>query len=100
MPEMAIVFQLNLELAKAFPVREAAVEGGKLAKKLILDLARRLRNSGSDILVDEDLASVFGRGMVAHGLETRFKEEIIKNTNVSQYTMAASCSSAVAQEQP
>lgn len=83
MPDMAIGFQLSLELTKAFPVREAAVEGGKLVKKLLLDLARRLRNSGSDILVEEDLAAVFGRGMVAHGLETRFKEEIIQNTKVS-----------------
>lgn len=65
-------FQLSLELAKAFPINswsESAV--GK-----ILKYARDLRASGSDIVVEADLAEVFGRGKVVHELEQDFRKVV------------------------
>ena len=63
-------FQLSLELSKVFPIRA----GAEVAVKQILQYARDLRNSGSDIVVEEDLAEVLGRGMIDQDMEDKFKE--------------------------
>lgn len=39
----------------------------------LLDLARNLRKSGSDLVIEEDFANVFGRGKVVSALENQFK---------------------------
>jgi len=63
-------FQLALELSSVFPIREGVLT----AAQYILKLARELRKSGSDLVVEEDLAEVFGRGKVSSELETKFKD--------------------------
>lgn len=63
-------FQLALELSSVFPIRQAV----KAMGDYILKLARDLRKSGSDLVVEEDLAEVFGRGKLSSDLETKFKD--------------------------
>lgn len=63
-------FQLALELSSVFPVREAIVG----VSHHLLNLARDFRKSGSDIVVELDLAEIFGRGKISSDLETKFKE--------------------------
>lgn len=63
-------FNLALELTNVFPVRE----GLRALGEIVLKLARDLRKSGSDLVVEADLAQVFGRGKITQQLETTFKE--------------------------
>jgi hypothetical protein len=63
-------FQLALELSNVFPIHDAVRAVGHH----ILQLARDLRKSGSDLVVEADLAEVFGRGRISSELETKFKE--------------------------
>ena len=65
-------FQLSLELTKAFPIR-AVIES---AGSTLLKYARDLRKSGSDIVVEADLAEVFGRGKIVHETEQKFREVV------------------------
>ncbi|KIX95295.1 uncharacterized protein Z520_08812 [Fonsecaea multimorphosa CBS 102226] len=65
-------FQLALELTNVLPVREI----GTLVYTKLLDMARELRNSGSDIVVEADLASIFGRAQVSLELEKAFKAKV------------------------
>ena len=65
-------FQLSLELAQTFPVRE----GIETAASYLLQYARELRKSGSDILAEEDLTAVLGRGVIAPELEKSFKQAV------------------------
>ncbi len=65
-------FSLALELSHVFPVR-AVVES---AATQLLNFARDLRRSGSDIVVEEDLAAVFGRGLISSELENKFKNAV------------------------
>jgi len=65
-------FQLALELSNVFPVKELALS----AASQILTFARDLRKSGSDVVVEEDLAEVFGRGRVSSELEKKFKDTV------------------------
>ena len=53
-------FQLSLELAQLFPIRA----GIETAADRLLQYARDLRKSGSDILVEKDLADIFGRANI------------------------------------
>ncbi|KAI4168984.1 MAG: hypothetical protein LQ343_006015 [Gyalolechia ehrenbergii] len=49
-----------------------------------MSLARELRHSGSDIVVEEDLANVFGRCTISHTLTSSFKTIVAKsNSNIS-----------------
>ena len=64
--------QLSLELSKILPIRSVVETVGTQ----ILKLARDLRNSGSDMLVEEDLADIFGRGRVTLELEAKFKDVV------------------------
>lgn len=65
-------FSLSLELSKLLPVQSAI---SHTAESLI-NLARELRRSGSDILVEEDLAAIFSRGKIVSSVETHFKDVV------------------------
>ncbi|KAL9015345.1 MAG: hypothetical protein Q9180_008884, partial [Flavoplaca navasiana] len=65
-------FQLSFELAKAFPIRSVT----ESAASKLLKYARDLRMSGSDIVVEADLAEVFGRGKIVHEIEQKFREVV------------------------
>ncbi|MCJ1285368.1 hypothetical protein MMC26_004708 [Xylographa opegraphella] len=68
-------FQLGLELTKIFPIREVA---GSVYNK-VMNYARDLRKTGSDLVVEEDLAAIFGRGRLEASLELKFREEVLKD---------------------
>lgn len=74
-------FSLALELSNVFPVR-AVVE---TAATQFLKLVRDLRRSGSDIIIEEDLATIFGRGRINTELEDRFKDAVKLQTFVPLY---------------
>lgn len=62
-------FTLSLELSKILPIRSAIqYSAGSLVK-----LVRALRRSGSDFLVEEDLANIFGRAKIEPSLENDFR---------------------------
>src|SRR2546429_1147828 len=65
-------FQLALELSNIPLVKEAVQSG---ANQLIA-FARNLRKSGSDIVVEEDLAEVFGRGRISPQLASDFTDVV------------------------
>jgi hypothetical protein len=64
--------QLAVELSNIFPVKDIVRSGISQA----VSFARNLRKSGSDIVVEEDLAAVFGRGRVSTDLERLFKTQV------------------------
>ena len=65
-------FNLSLELTKVLPVREALSSSAKS----IISLVRALRRSGSDFLVEEDLAAIFGRGRIESVMEKKFRDAL------------------------
>ena len=75
---MSANFQLAVELTNLFPVREIASQ----AYHRILGFARDLKRSGSDFVVEEDLAATFGRGQIDQEMEKRFKTDILRDTHV------------------
>jgi len=71
-------FNLALELSNIFPIR-TVVES---AATQLLNFARDLRRSGSDIVVEEDLATVFGRGRINQELADKFRDAVKVQTFV------------------
>ena len=65
-------FSLSLELAKILPIRSVI----KYSAESILELVRALRRSGSDFLVEEDLAAIFGQGKIEPSLEREFRDVV------------------------
>ena len=65
-------FQLALELSSVLPIKEYT----SLALTSIVDLARNLRNSGSDIVVESDLADIFGRAQISDEVVKSFKDKV------------------------
>ncbi|KAI4125782.1 MAG: hypothetical protein LQ347_005234 [Umbilicaria vellea] len=68
-------FSLSLELANLashLPLRA----GLNYTASAIVNLARELKRSGSDFLVEEDLVSIFGRGKVVSSLENHFRDVV------------------------
>lgn len=65
-------FSLSLELAKVLPVREIINAG----VEQIIRLVRELKRGGSDFLIGEDLANIFGRGRIEHLLEEDFRKAV------------------------
>lgn len=65
-------FQLSFEIAKAFPISSVT----ESVPSKVLKYARDLRVSGSDIVVEADLAEVFGRGKIVHELEQNFRKVV------------------------
>lgn len=70
--------QLALELTNLFPAREIAGQ----AYHRILGFARDLARSGSDLVVEEDLAATFGRGQIDKEVERQFKTDILRDTQI------------------
>lgn len=70
-------FALSLELTRLLPINWAT---NKVAEA-IMDRARDLRHSGSDIVVEEDLVNVFGRNRISPALTSSFKNIVAKNTS-------------------
>lgn len=64
-------FQIALELTNLIP-REVVSAG----ITRVVNFARDLKNSGSDIVVEEDLAEIFGRGRISKDLEEKFKAKV------------------------
>ncbi|KAL8634974.1 MAG: hypothetical protein Q9228_007489 [Teloschistes exilis] len=74
-------FALALELASFFPPIKWAVT---TAGDAIMSYARELRQSGSDIVAEEELANVFGRCKISSRLASSFKTVVAQSTsNVS-----------------
>ncbi|KAL4903580.1 hypothetical protein BDW74DRAFT_179577 [Aspergillus multicolor] len=69
--------QLSLELTRLLP---SSLVSASVTQ--IVNFARQLRSSGSDIVVEEDLAAIFGRGRISPELESKFK----KTVNVQTFT--------------
>ncbi|KAL8902631.1 MAG: hypothetical protein Q9207_004513 [Kuettlingeria erythrocarpa] len=65
-------FSLSLELAKVFPLGQVVQAG----TEQIVGLVRALRKDGSDFLVEEDLANIFGRGRIEPSLEADFRKAV------------------------
>jgi hypothetical protein len=74
--------QLTLELANVIPIQKAANSFLSYTIQQTFDLARRLKNSGSDILVQADLTAVFGRVWIDDAVTKSFKDVIIKNSQI------------------
>lgn len=64
--------QLALELSNILPVREVV----QSSAAQVINFARLLRKSGSDVVVEEDLAEVFGRGRISPKLESDFTNAV------------------------
>ena len=80
-------FSLSLELAKILPIRSAITYSAESIVKLV----RALRRSGSDFLVEEDLAAIFGRGKIEPSLEHEFRGVV----NIGPFTPLDAQSSIV-----
>ncbi|KAI9767177.1 MAG: hypothetical protein M1835_007074 [Candelina submexicana] len=65
-------FALSLELTKFLPLGQIVNASGEA----ILNIARELRRSGSNIVVEEDLAAVFGRNRIEPHFESSFKTAV------------------------
>ncbi|KAI4124307.1 MAG: hypothetical protein LQ347_005788 [Umbilicaria vellea] len=73
-------FALSLELTRLLPISWATNK----ATEAFMSRARDLLHSGSDIVVEEDLANVFGRNKISPTLSSSFKNIVAKsNSNVS-----------------
>jgi hypothetical protein len=73
-------FSLSLELTRLLPVAGTAVSAAATA---LMNLARELQSSGSDIVVEEDVAQVFGRNVIKPEFETLFRQKITDGGGVS-----------------
>lgn len=62
----------SVELSKSLPIRSVVSYSAESAVKLF----RALRRSGSDFLVEEDLAAIFGRGKIEPSLEHEFRDAV------------------------
>lgn len=65
-------FSLSLELTKLPAVRSALT----YTVESIINLTRELKRSKSNILVEEDLAAIFGRAKIVSSVETHFKDVV------------------------
>ena len=65
-------FSLSLELTRLLPLGGAVEAGGRA----LIQLARELQRSGSDIVVEEDLAEVFGRNRIEPHFESTFRTAV------------------------
>lgn len=73
-------FALSLEVSRLLPVKLV----GDKATEVVMQLARSLQNSGSDIVVEEDLAQIFGKSHIAPRCESSFKTVVVGNAGTSQ----------------
>jgi hypothetical protein len=71
---------LSLELTKVLPLAGIAVVG---AGGALIRLARDLRASGSDIVIEEDLAAVFRQNRIDPNFERKFRNDVVEATKIS-----------------
>lgn len=64
--------QLSVELTRLLPLRDAIDS----VSASLLNFARELKKSGSDIITEADLASIFGRGKLDDNFEKLFRERV------------------------
>lgn len=69
---MPQLFNLTLELTRLVPFSLASSDA-------VMNLARSLRNSGSDIVTEEDLATVLGRLRIAPQMASSFRTVVARN---------------------
>ena len=65
-------FSLSLELTSLLPLGAVAEAGAKS----LIQLTRDLRKSGSDIVIEEDLAAIFGRNRIQAQFESSFRTAV------------------------
>lgn len=65
-------FAISLELSKILPIRSVI----SYSAESIINLFRALRRTGSDFLVEEDLAAIFGRVKIEDSLEKEFRDVV------------------------
>ena len=82
MSGMSSNFQLSLELTNIFPVGSVIRDLGGSAYQKIMSVARDLRKSGSDLLVEEDLAAIFGRARIEADIEHQFKRNVLRDAAI------------------
>ncbi|KAL2043942.1 hypothetical protein N7G274_003462 [Stereocaulon virgatum] len=68
-------FALSLEVNRLVPISAIA----EAAAKAVFKLARDLRNSGSDMVLEQDLAEVFGRCRITQEIERSFRTVVAKS---------------------
>ena len=68
-------FALSLEVTRLVPMRLVVSK----AYETIMSLARDLQNSGSNIVIEEDLADVFGRSRISTQFERTFATVVKKD---------------------
>jgi hypothetical protein len=73
-------FSLSLELSRVIP--QAAFVIGK-TYTAAMRLARELQSSGSDIVIEEDLALLFGRCHIASNIASSFRTVVAQTDLVS-----------------
>ena len=71
---VSLGFQIGLELTQVLPIRETIQTAGSK----LLSLARDLRKSGSDLVVEEDLAELLGQANIDRELEADFRKKVLK----------------------
>ena len=71
-------FSLLLELAKLFPLDPIVEAGGRA----LMQLGRKIRKSGSDVFIEEDLSNVFGRNRIQPQFESFFRTAVSKSSIV------------------
>lgn len=81
MPDLSVGLQIGVELTKLFGTAVAKTAANNVYES-ILTLARNLRLSGSDLLVEVDLADVFGRGKITQNIEQQFRTEVLRATEL------------------
>lgn len=75
---VATQFNISLELSKILPLRSVIT----YTADSLVRLVRELRRSGSDFLVEEDLAAIFGRMRIERSLEDDFRR-VVRNPSYS-----------------
>ena len=73
-------FQLSRELSNIFPIGSIVRHLSGSAYGQIMSFARELRKSGSDLLIEEDLAAIFGRARFTREVEDVFKKNVLRDT--------------------
>ena len=82
MSRMTSNFQFSLELSNIFPIGSIVRHLSGSAYEQIMSFARELRKSGSDLLVEEDLAAIFGRARITREVEDVFKKDVLRDTAI------------------
>ena len=70
-------FSLSLELTRLLPLGTYADK----ATQAIVNFGRQLKNSGSDIITEDDLLLVFGRSKISATLESSFKMLVAESSS-------------------